>query len=82
MSLKSIIEAIANQADDLFEGVSSRDHARAGISEQITMDYSHLSPVDRQRVTDGVMAILEEEGFFNATPGGGGERDDDESSED
>jgi hypothetical protein len=43
----------------------------------ITLDYLHLTPEERQQVTDGVMAILEDEDFFNATPGGEEEDVDD-----
>jgi hypothetical protein len=64
IDLRPIIEEIAFQADDFLEGASNRDQARAGISELITLDYSDLTPSQRAKVTDGVMALLEHEDFF------------------
>lgn len=64
IDLRPIIEEIAFQADDFLEGVRDRSQARAGISELLTLDYSHLTPPQRTEVTDGVMAVLEDEDFF------------------
>ena len=65
MSLKPIIEDIADQADDFLDGVTTRSDARAAISEQITIKYRTLSGIDRAKVIDGVMTILDAEGFFD-----------------
>lgn len=65
MDLRAIIEQIASEADDFLAGASDRAQARAGIAELLNMDFFELSPTDRQQVTDGVMAILEEEEFFD-----------------
>jgi hypothetical protein len=62
--LRPIIDEIANQADDFLAGVSDRAQARAGISELLTMDYSHLNPADRTIVITCVMSVLEHEDFF------------------
>ncbi len=70
MNLRGIIEEIASQADDFLEGASNRAEARAGVNELINADHFELSPADRQVVADGVMAILEDEGFFDRAPGG------------
>lgn len=77
MNLRPIIDEIASQADDFLDGVTSREQARAGISELLTMDYSGLAPADRKLVSDHVMAILEDESFFNG--GFAGHSFDDES---
>jgi len=63
-SLQTIIDQIADQADDVLAGASNRGEARAGIEEAITADYLFLTPPDRARVVAGVMAVLEQEGFF------------------
>lgn len=65
MNLRPIIDEIASQADDFLDGVTSREQARAGIAELLTMDYAGLPPEDRKLVSDHVMAILEDESFFN-----------------
>ena len=62
--LRPIINAIADQADHFLAGARDRAHARAGISELLTMDYSYLNPADRNAVVSGVMSVLEEEDFF------------------
>ncbi|HSI09059.1 MAG: hypothetical protein ACAH89_08110 [Rariglobus sp.] len=65
MNLRPIIDEIASQADDFLDGVTSRQQARAGIAELITMDYAGLSADERKLVSDHVMAVLEDESFFN-----------------
>jgi hypothetical protein len=62
--LRPIIDDIANRADDFLAGAQSRNHARAGIEELITMDYPTLNPPDRTVVVTGVMSVLEDEDFF------------------
>lgn len=65
MNLRPIINTIANQADDFLDGVTDRKEARAGIAEFITMEYPKLNADDRKTVSDHVMAVLEDENFFN-----------------
>jgi hypothetical protein len=64
MDLSSIIDEIASQADDFLAGAANRREARAGIDELVNTDYPRLSPGDRKKVVNGVMVILEQEGFF------------------
>ena len=72
MSLHAIIDEIADQADDFLGGTTARNEARAGISELLNADYPQLTPAEKTEVTTGVMAILEEEGFFEGVAGGDG----------
>ncbi len=81
MNLRSIIEEIASQADDFLEGASNRAEARAGVNELINADHLELGPADRKTVADGVMAILEDEGFFDREPGAGSDEEDSESAD-
>lgn len=81
MNLREIIDQIASEADDFLAGASNRAEARAGVNELINADYFSLTPPERQAVADGVMAILEEEGFFDSTPGGGTGDDDTDEDE-
>ncbi|MBW8781578.1 MAG: hypothetical protein JF599_06795 [Verrucomicrobia bacterium] len=81
MDLRPIISEIASQADDFLEGVTDRAQARAGIAEFITMDYSQLSAIDRKTVSDAVMAVLEDESFFNGGYAGHSFDDESESEE-
>ncbi len=71
MNLGALIDQIAAQADEFLDGFSGRADARAGIQELITAQYNSLSEEERRHVTDGVMSILEDEGFFDKPPGGG-----------
>jgi hypothetical protein len=64
MDLRPIIDDIASRADDFLAGAANRKEARAGIDELINAAYARLSPGDRQKIAEGVMAILENEGFF------------------
>ncbi|HTX65203.1 MAG TPA: hypothetical protein VMD31_05500 [Opitutaceae bacterium] len=77
MDLRPFIDEIAGQADDFLDGAANRAEARAGIAEQVNANHPELSPADRRKVVDGVMAILETEGFFAAGrgPGGAGAED-------
>ena len=71
MDLRSIIDEIASQADDFISGAANRKEARAGIDELINADYPRLSAAERKKVAEDVMAILENEGFFEFGPSGG-----------
>lgn len=82
MNLRPIIDEIASQADEFLAGVTSREQARAGIAELLTMDYAGLSPEDRKLVSDHVMAVLEEESFFDGGFAGFSIDDDSEAQED
>jgi len=64
MNLSAIINDIADQADDFLDGVTTRADAKAAISEQLTIKYPTLAGPERTKVIDGVLAVLNEEGFF------------------
>lgn len=71
MDLRGIVEEIAGQADDFLAGAANRREARAGIAELLTAAHPQLAPAERSQVIEKVMAILEEEGFFEVGLGGG-----------
>jgi hypothetical protein len=83
MDLPSIINDIANRADDFLVEKSDRKEARAAIGTLLTNDYPQLAAKDRPRVIGGVMAVLEEEDFFGTEFVGDSWNDsgDDEASE-
>jgi hypothetical protein len=64
MHLAAIIAEIADQADEFLKGVTDRAQARAGIAEQINLDFFELNPADRKSVIEGVLSTLEAEEFF------------------
>ena len=72
MDLSSIIDEIASQADDFLASAANRREARAGIDELVNTDYPRLSPGDHKKVVEGVMAILEQEGFLETAARRGG----------
>jgi hypothetical protein len=74
--LRPIIDDIANQADDFLADASDRKQARAGVEEFVTMEHGQLAPVDRKKVVDGVMAVLEAEDFFDTEFVGDAFKDD------
>ncbi len=65
IDLRHIIDDIASQADDFLGDTRDRKQGRAGIEEFVTLEHGALSPVERKKVVDGVMGVLEEEDFFN-----------------
>ena len=65
MSMKPIIDDIADQADDFLDGVMIRSDARAAISEQLSIKYPRLNGSERAKVIDGVLLVLDGEGFFD-----------------
>lgn len=77
--LRSLIDDIANRADDFLSGVKSRQEARAGIEELLTTDFPDLAGKDRTAVINGVMAILEDEDFFGIEFVGDSPADSDEA---
>jgi hypothetical protein len=81
IDLRPIIDEIASQADDFLDGVADRAQARAGIAELLTMDYADLTPAQRTKVTDGVIAVLEAEDFFGTEFVGDAFKDDDGEEE-
>ena len=82
MNLHAIIDKVADEADDFLAGASNRSEARAGIAELLNADYPQLEPVEKAKVIEGVMAILEEEDFFVSGPGGEATVSDDAEDED
>lgn len=83
MDLKAIINAVADEADDLLAGVPKKADARVIILDYLADNHPDLSPGDSARVTSGVLALLDQEGFFEISAGsdawgedGGGEADD------
>lgn len=67
MNLQSIIEDLANRADDLLADVRDRKEARTAIGEVLAREQPKLNGVDRQKVSAAVMEILEEEEFFSSS---------------
>jgi hypothetical protein len=82
MNLSVLIDGIAARADDFLDGFDGRADARAGIQKLLTAEHPSLSEAERKHVTDGVMTILEDEGFFEKTPGSGGDASEADSDED
>lgn len=66
MDLDAIINAAANEADELLTGVTTMTEARPMLRDYLKSHHPKLGPIDAQRVLAGVLAILDEEGFFEA----------------
>jgi hypothetical protein len=67
--LQSIVDRVADDADDLLAEASDRAQARAAIEEHLTAGYPRLTAAQRKQIILGVMAILEREDFFPARGG-------------
>lgn len=64
MKLRPFIDEIASQADDILSGITDRSEARTSLAEFVELEHPRFSPADRKGVVDGVMAVLDSEGFF------------------
>ena len=64
VDLRPIIADLVERAADFLAGVSDRKLARAGVEEEITLDYPTLNPSHRAAIVSSVMAMLEEDDFF------------------
>ncbi len=81
MDLPSIIDDIANRADDFLLERSDRKDARAAIAALLVNDYPQVTPKDYPGVIKGVMAILEKEDFFGTEFAGDSWKDGDDDEE-
>jgi len=79
--LQSIIDSLADQADDLLVDAENRKEARTAIGDALASEYPKLNGVDRQKVIDGVMQILDQEDFFSSSGGADPSEDGDEREE-
>jgi hypothetical protein len=70
MNLQDIINAAADDADEFLRGVRTMTEARPAIREYLAANHPKLSPGDSARVIAGLLAVLEEEGFFEAKTDG------------
>ena len=66
MDLEAIISTAADEADEFLAGFATMTEARPAIRDYLKARHPGLGPLDAQRVTAGVLAILDEEGFFEA----------------
>ncbi len=64
MDLRPIIDETVSQADELLADAKTREQGRVGIAEFIATEYPQLSPADRKKAIEGVMALLEHDDFF------------------
>ena len=66
MNLQSIIEDLANRADELLADVRDRKEARSTLADILAKDYPKLRGFESQKVVSTLMEILEEEEFFDS----------------
>lgn len=65
MSLDSLVDSIANRADELLSDARGLSDARAILIEVLSAEQPRLTGVERQKVADAVVHILQDEGFFD-----------------
>ncbi|HEX9782037.1 MAG TPA: hypothetical protein VGA56_04800 [Opitutaceae bacterium] len=82
MNLQVIINEVADNADDFLGDASSMIEARAAIRTFLSETYPSMHKADSEQVVAGVLAILDEEGFFDFVgKHDGWEEDDDATNE-
>jgi transcription termination factor NusB len=67
--IQEIINALADEADELLDGVSTKQDARPVIREYLEKNHPELDKTERAIVLAGLFEILEEEEFFEAPTG-------------
>ena len=80
----TLISKIADQADELLADCSSRYDANVIILEYLTARHRVLSIADRRKIAEQVIALLDNEGFFDSTGAGDSwdsDTDDDQGEE-
>ena len=77
--LKTLIDTIANQADEILEGCTNPSEAHSLILEHLTARHRAVSIPDRRKIADQVIALLQNEGFFDASDNGDSWNDDDKA---
>ncbi|MGH8018977.1 MAG: hypothetical protein ACREIA_11910 [Opitutaceae bacterium] len=66
MNLQVIINDVADNADDFLGDAGTMIEARAAIRAFLADKFPSMSKPDSEQVIAGVLAILDEEGFFDA----------------
>ena len=67
VNLQDIVNAAADEADDFLRGVTSIGEAKTVIAEWLADHHPRLSQPERQKIAQGLLAILDREGFFEST---------------
>ncbi len=69
-NVQAVINAAADEADSLLEGVATPADAKPILQEWLADNHPKLPKAERQQVVLGVLALLEQEGFFEASEPG------------
>lgn len=69
-SVHAVINAAADEADTLLEGVATPTEAKPILAEWVTDNYPALPKPERAEAVAGVIELLEREGFFAVSAGG------------
>lgn len=66
MKVRTLIDEVANDADEFLAAVDNRKEAREIISDYVDRQHPELSRKEHGEVVNGVLEVLDEEGFFGA----------------
>ncbi len=83
-SVQAVINAAADEADSLLEGIATPTEAKPLLKEWLAEHHPAIPLPERDAVVAGILALLEREGFFqvgagsadSADPGDTGEPDE------
>ena len=81
MDLNPLIAETADQADDLLAGCTAPSEANILLLDHLAATHPNLPAPVRQKIATQVIAILQNEDFFEGGPGGA-DWDDDDSDDD
>lgn len=81
MNHKTLIDETANRADEVLGGCTNPSEARSLLIELLATEHPGLPLPDRQTIAAQAVAILDNEGFFETSPGGNAWNDADATEE-
>lgn len=69
MEIQEIINALADEADEILDGVSTKKEARTILRDYLDGNHPELDQTERGQVLAELFEILEGEEFFEASTG-------------
>ncbi len=80
-TVQSIINAAADEADSLLDGIASPADAKPILLEWLSDNFPQLPEDQRHSAVHGVVSILKREGFFDGSNQGPNWSDSDDPAE-
>ncbi len=67
INVQAVINAAADEADNLLEGVANAAEAKPLLREWLADNHPSIPKAERDKIVVGVIGLLEREGFFGSS---------------